>query len=540
MVMNNLTRDQQMAYNAVVIKREPNVLITGAGGVGKSYLIHKIVSDMTANNLTVLVGASTNQSATELGGSTAHHIFHIPIHFAWKSVSKDISLSDDDPLLNADVVIIDEISMIRIDAFDYMANIIRYIRKKRPVRPFQLIVVGDFAQLPPVVSDDSTHGESELSMLKKHYGKAYHDGYAFECPAWKAMGFTVYELLEVIRQKDVAMAAALQQIRFGDLSGLEYFKKNSAKKPFSSKTAVTLCGKNRTAQAINAEAIRKLPGKQYTFFAKESGEVTQADRFAAPKLYLKKGCRVIMLITTPQYAKGSTGIITDIESDSYIDVCLDNGITVQVQPYSMQIQKYVTTGKGEDKKVSLETVGTYTQLPITPAYAVTIHRSQGQTYDKANIMIGATLGGSNSGRSEIFAVGQLYVALSRVRTISGIYIDGDLDKVQVLASSSVCNFYKNIRRKNTDTNSESSHEKSVSKPKSAKKAVEVKKILTPTEKDASTNVAEVSITCPPQSLSTVYIYAKALSPVARKTASGEIIVPQEWANAVKKFAANFG
>ena len=449
-----MTEGQKKAYEAVVKRCEPAVHITGAGGVGKSFLIHKIVDDLKKSGKVVLVGASTNSAAAELGGSTAHRIFGIPLNFAWKAAEK-ISIDDENPLWEADCVLIDEISMIRIDAFDFIARSVQYInavrmggpsdkktlRKHKKSTRLQLVVVGDFAQLPPVVKDSrsSENQLTEKELLKRYYGDAFQSGYAFEAPGWKELNFKTYELLQVMRQENKDTAAALEKIRFGDRSGLDYFKRHTAKKQFPSNQAITLCGKNRTAGRINRDALDELEGKLHVFEAEESDEVEPSDRFAPQKVYLKVGCRVIFLASTDAYSKGDAGTVTAIDtSGKRITVDIDRRKDpVLVEMYTCTINRYIMKGKD----VSLVVVGYYTQIPVSPAYAITIHKSQGQTYDRVNIMVGATPGGSKSGRSEIFAPGQLYVALSRARSVEGIYIKGNLDEVETLAAPGVVAFY---------------------------------------------------------------------------------------------------
>ena len=521
---DHLTKDQQSAYNAIVLRREPNVFVTGGGGVGKSYLIKKIVDDMTSSGLVVLVGASTNQAASEIGGSTVHRIFHIPIEATWEKAEKEIHLQEDDPLLKADVIIIDEISMIRIDVFDYMSHVVQHIRNEYPERNMQLVLVGDFAQLPPVIKE-----KEELGLLKEHYGDSFHNGYAFECPLWHEMDFKMYELLEVVRQKDSDMVEALQKIRFGDTSGLEYFKKNSSKKMFSSNTAITLCGSNKEAQDINNTAISKIPGREYIFDAIIEGDAKSSDRFsgAADRLTLKNGCRVIMLLNGPEYSKGDAGTVTEIHPGR-CTVRLDNGSTIYVTPYTSEVQKYFTIGAGKDKQVYLKTVGKYTQLPITPSYGITIHRSQGQTYEKANVLVGKT---------EIFAAGQLYVALSRVRTAKGLYIRGDLDQVSVLASDTVREFYGRKSRKN-EADSIVAVKNNVHR-ESAPKSKKSSPVKQETVQKKQSDDSMVAISCSPSNLAIILIYARSLSKSAKKSAPDKILVPQEWADSVQQFADRF-
>ena len=193
-----LTKGQEAARAAT--KSGKNLLISGPGGVGKSYLIDVIVDDLESAGKTVLVTASTGKAATLIDGVTCHRAFHIPISMTWKAMPL---VKEESPLLKADVVLIDEISMIRLDVFDFIVKSLNIVNKKRsPRKPIQLILVGDFAQLPPVIVEPKAGKPSEAALMSEYYGFDIKSGYAFNAPGWAQCDITVINLTEVQRGRE--------------------------------------------------------------------------------------------------------------------------------------------------------------------------------------------------------------------------------------------------------------------------------------------------------------------------------------------------
>jgi ATP-dependent DNA helicase PIF1 len=432
-----LTRGQQAALNAVYSGK--NVFITGGGGVGKTYLLSEIIGYFTNRGKKILVTAPTGKAADLIKGVTCHKCFKIPVKMQWMAMP---NISSESPVYNADAVLIDEISMLRIDAFDFITNALQKInadRQKKGKDPIQIIVAGDFAQLPPVLPDKSSKGLSEKQLLCEYYLEKYnisvHAGYAFESPNWNKLNFITCELTEIVRQSDHDMITALSSLRFGDASALDYFATHSKSKAFSKKVSgvVKLCGKNKTAESINQIELASISGSEHSYQATISGEVSEKDKMAPDLLRLKVGAQVIMLVNSENYINGSSGTVTALYDD-YVAVRLSSGREVEVPYYEWNIEDYTcVSGKDGSKEIKKVIVGTFCQLPLKLGYAITIHKSQGQSYEKMELT------------PEIFCYGQLYVALSRIKSIKNLYINGDISKYKsLLADPEVVDFYRSI------------------------------------------------------------------------------------------------
>ena len=528
-----LTKGQVSALDAV--RKGKNVFVTGGGGVGKSYLVTQIVDELQASGKTVLITASTGKAATLIGGVTCHRAFNIPISATWMATPK---IDEDSPVCAADVVLIDEVSMLRIDAFEF---IIQSIEAAEQIRStvIQIIVVGDFGQLSPVIVHRTDGSPDEGELMSEHYGCDIGQGYAFKAPGWGRSHFVTCELTEVVRQSDRDMIDALNKIRYGDRTALTYFATHKRQQKFSdTDDVVYLCGKNRTADRINNTSVARIPGQEHKYYAICRGQVSEQDKQAPDLIRLKVGAHVIMLQNTEKYRNGSNGTITATH-EGYVSVQIqETGETIDVPYATWDIERYIVTkdvnGK---KKVAKEKIGTYSQLPLRLGYAVTIHKSQGQTYDKVVLCLGSDDKKKNakSTHPEIFAYGQLYVGLSRVRSMNGLYIEGNLDLVDKLTAPEVIEFYgisglpQKISCSTQDIESPKKTKKTTAKTsgKAAKKnplAIE-KKILSP---------GLSVLHCTEKNVSIAWIFAHTLSPDAVLSGT-DILIPEKYCKEAEQF-----
>lgn len=485
-----LTKGQQAALEAVRSGR--NVFITGGGGVGKSYLTSAIIDELKADGKKVMVTASTGLAATLIGGVTCHRAFQIPLTFAWTRTPNPT-----EEMRRADAIIIDEVSMLRMDTFDYIVKCIQKIYKAHGYK-IQLIVVGDFFQLPPVLAkrsktESAEQTTDEKELLSQHYGFDVGQAYAFEAPGWKWCDFIVCELTESLRQTDAEMIAALNKVRIGDWSGLDYFREHSRKEKFGQDEAVCLCGSNKSAEALNRAAIERLPGECRTYHAEVGGIVSASDKPVPDELRLKIGTQVIMIQNSDKYVNGSYATIEEMYDWGVTVKVRETGELVDVEPAEWSVHQYVVRTLYDGKKdIDLEQIGYFVQLPLKPAYAITIHKSQGQTFDKVVLSLGSRGKKGKHPRLSIFAYGQLYVALSRVRSIDGLYIEGDLGAVKLLAAPEVQQFYgidtSRFQQTPTPTPEEQPAAEEEQKPKTRtrKKSTGTRKTATAAKKTAKT------------------------------------------------------
>lgn len=399
--IEKLTASQEKAFE--LLKQGKNVFLTGEAGTGKSFLIKRFL-DFVRGKKNVVISAPTGIAAINVGGTTIHRLFG----FNPKMDLTKVVISPKDVLRETDILIIDEISMCRMDLFDAIGRVLDQLKNH-----IQVIVVGDFCQLPPVLLDD------EREKLEAFYKEKVGNAFAFQSQAWKKLEFETVNLVEIMRQSDAPFINALNKARKGEKTCLKYFINNAAKKPIEG--AVTIVGTNKRADNINNQELAKLPGETKVIKALVSGDFNLADAPTSSELNLKVGARVIFLINSIDFKNGTTGTIESINGDSYLVVRLDKGYTVFVTMHTWENIEYTV----ENEKVVEKTTGTFTQYPIKLAYAITVHKSQGQTYDSVNL--------EPCG----WVHGQLYVALSRCKDINKLYIAPGLKSTQLICDKEV-------------------------------------------------------------------------------------------------------
>lgn len=408
-----LTKSQETALR--LFTSGHSLFITGKGGTGKSHLTREIVEWCGRHGKSVLVCAPTGVAAANVGGATLHRAFGPRAgilhpgdrcHEAWRLGR----------LGRVDVVVIDEISMCRADLFAYVANTLLHLRRGRR----QVVAVGDFYQLPPVLT------AREREMYTTLWGETL---FAFQTAEWDRLGLETVTLQEPMRQTDAAFTAALDNIREGRGEAGVF---RACGTPFDP-TAITLCGRNDEADRINREAMARLGGKKERLASIDTGRPQPADYPAERELTLCPGARVVMLTNDRKrrWANGTCGTVTAIGSDT-ISVLVDGNRT----PSDVERHKWVirdlcrdaTAATGTEQLVLRERA-TIEQFPVRLAWAISMHKAQGQTYDRANIDL-----------SSIFDYGQLYVALSRCRSLEGMHIKGEVTQSKAMAHPVVRSF----------------------------------------------------------------------------------------------------
>ena len=427
-------RKESMAYylaEEFAMHTNRPLFITGKAGTGKTTFLRKL-REQTPKNMAVV--APTGVAAINAGGMTIHSFFQLPVRTliptpqSYKQLFAEQRLTQRkrNLLYHLEMLVIDEISMVRADVLDAIDQVLRRYkyRKDQPFGGVQLVMIGDLFQLSPVV----TRGDDEEAMKK------YYDGpYFFQSKVMQELQPVYVELDHVFRQQDQTFVRLLNEVRENQLTTQSRALLSARYNPRFRNTDedfhITLTTHNRLADELNERELAKLPEEQHVFKAEIKKDFPANIYPTDETLYLKKGARVMFVRNDDQkprrFYNGKIGVITAIESDEIVVRCEDGDIEVtRMQWENIRYKEDEKTGKIDE-----EILGTFTQYPLRLAWAVTIHKSQGLTFDK--VIIDA---------ARAFAAGQVYVALSRCRTLEGIVLSSPLDHVELDNDPSVLRY----------------------------------------------------------------------------------------------------
>ncbi len=409
--------DEQKTLFEKLENTNDTYFVTGKAGTGKSLLL-QYFKNKSKKRLVVV--APTGVAAINVGGQTIHSLFRIPPSFIAKN-SLRLDTKVGQLLRNIDTIVIDEISMVRADLMDGIDYLLRKARASdQPFGGVQIIMFGDLYQLPPVINDPELHA---------YFALTYGGFYFFNADVWKELPLQIVELSTIFRQKDRHFKDILDAIRRGkpDYMVLENLN-NRAEVVIPKDGAITLAATNRTANEINEARLQNLKTVPYSYTAKITGQFEESAYPTEPELKLKKGAQIMMLKNDKdkRWVNGTLGTIEDV-SDKDIKVNIDDTVhTVTPETWS----KIRYTYNPATDKVEEEVVSAFTQYPIRLAWAITIHKSQGQTYQSVIIDLGRGA----------FAHGQTYVALSRCTNLETLYLRRPIQPRDLIVDTSIISF----------------------------------------------------------------------------------------------------
>lgn len=412
-----------------------NLMITGGAGTGKSHITRNFIAKNTQDDIAVC--ASTGVASLHINGQTLHRFFGIPYHIynpelQAKEAVHALTPEKLETIRNIKTLLIDELSMTRSDVFDYAEAFLRLARgSEEPWGGVRVVGVGDPYQLPPVVTD-----REKDAILHPWF---------FQSDAWQKTPFKILELTKIYRQKDdKTFAQVLNKIRRGMATDQDYALLNT-RVGEPQPQSVILATVNKTVDLINHEELDKVPGPPTVYQAEMLNIVADyniSKAIPAPDvLSVKKGARVIMVTNhngdddfgSGEWVNGSAGALTDIRPDpetgqDRLIVKLDTGKTIEVCQYTWESsEKYYD----DEKEIwGTRELGRATQYPLRLGWAITVHKSQGMSFDRLHFI-----------NERIFERGQMYVALSRATTLSGLTISEKINPKDVMVAPEVAAYF---------------------------------------------------------------------------------------------------
>jgi hypothetical protein len=415
-----------------------NIFLTGQAGTGKTTFLHNLHKN-TAKRM--IITAPTGVAAINAGGVTLHSFFQLPFgpfvpgsetyegnkqrRFRFSKEKKRI-------IQSLDLLVIDEISMVRADLLDAVDAALRsHRRNNQPFGGVQLLVIGDLHQLSPVAKQD------EWRLLQQHYESVYF----FSSKALALTELLTIELKHIYRQSDVDFISLLNRIRNNrlDESSIANLNKRYIQnfKPDEDQGYITLTTHNHNAESINQTRLQALSKKEYRFKAEISGDFPEHIYPTLATLLLKKGAQVMFVRNDPSaeklYYNGKIGKITKISNKNISVTCPGDKQEIVVEPIIWENIKYTLNEK--NKEIEENIIGKFTQYPLKLAWAITIHKSQGLTFEKAIIDAKAA-----------FAHGQVYVALSRCKTIEGMALSSPISSRGIETDKAIICFDENAHQ----------------------------------------------------------------------------------------------
>ena len=420
-----------------------SIFLTGKAGTGKTTLLHQIIASTYKN---VMVAAPTGIAALNAKGVTLHSLFQLPIATFVPSTAVNISLAENmnvvtpktlmqrqkmnaykrRTLRKLELLIIDEVSMLRADTLDMINTVLKSVRgSSAPFGGVQVLFIGDLLQLPPVVKPQ------EWELLQRYYKGIFF----FHSKVIEENSPLYLELEKVYRQSDTNFVKILNHLRNNEISkedmqALQPYIRPSFR-PQHNDGYITLTTHNYKADQINAAAFASIKGKEYHYQAQVKGDFPEYLYPLDVQLSLKVGAQVMFvkndLEVPKRYYNGKIGEVVYLSEEEIRVKLADEDTVIEVSTYEWENVRYKS--KSESEEIEQEVLGTFIQYPLRLAWAITVHKSQGLTFDKAVIDL-----------EDVFTSGQAYVALSRLRSLDGLVLLSPFQDKELHTSSDIINY----------------------------------------------------------------------------------------------------